>query len=106
MSEDRKWAKMLSPKCGIDTKILESALEELSESCYGDAKTSRDIIEELTLSCHLDQAELKKFVSEVSRSCPMDSKKLKDEIIKAKGKKELAFQAINKSGTISSPRMI
>lgn len=73
---------------------MASALEELSESCYGDAKTSKSVIEELALSCHMSEADLRKFISDVSKSCHMDVKKLKNEVIKAKGKKDLAFQAI------------
>ena len=71
-------------------------MEELSESCYGDANTSKKVIEELALSCHFNDEDLKKFISEVSRNCPMDAKKLHKEVIKAKGKKEVAFSAVNK----------
>jgi hypothetical protein len=98
LSEQKKWAEKLSSKCGgVSSAFLASALEELSESCYGDAKTSKSVIEELTLSCHMNEADLRKFISDVSKSCPMDVKKLKNEVIKAKGKKDLAFQAIMKS---------
>jgi len=72
-------------------------LEELSESCYGDANTSKKVIEELLLKCNLSKDDLRKFISEVSRNCPMDGKKLRKEIVEAKGKKELAFEAIYKA---------
>lgn len=94
MSEQKKWAEKLSSQCGVSSAFLASALEELSESCYGDAKTSKSVIEELALSCHMSEADLRKFISDISKSCPMDVKKLKNEVIKAKGKKDLAFQAI------------
>jgi hypothetical protein len=45
----------------------------------------------------MNETDLRKFISDVSKSCPMDVKKLKNEVIKAKGKKDLAFQAIIKS---------
>jgi len=100
LSEQKKWAEKLGPQCGVSSAFLASALEELGESCYGDAKTSKSVIEELTLSCHMSEADLRKFISDVSKSCPMDVKKLKNEVIKAKGKKNLAFQAIIKSRVV------
>jgi len=48
------------------------------------------------LKCKLNKDELSKFISEVSQNCPLDAKKLRREISEAKGKKELAFQAIYK----------
>jgi len=89
-----KWAKKLGSKCDIDLAALEFMLEELSESCYGDASTSKKVIEQLTLKCNFNRHELSRFISEVSQNCPMDAKKLRMEIDEAKGKKELAFQAI------------
>jgi hypothetical protein len=94
LSEQKKWAEKPSSQCGVSSAFLVSALEELGKSCYGDAKTSKSVIEELTLSCHMNEADLREFISDVSKSCPMDVKKLKNEVIKAKGKKDLAFQAI------------
>jgi len=47
----------------------------------------------------MNQEELERFISEVSKNCPIDSKKLEDEVIKAEGKKDLAFRAIGKAGT-------
>lgn len=83
----------------MSSAFLASAMEELSESCYGDAKTAKSIVEELTLSCHMNEADLRKFIGDVSKSCPMDVKKLKNEVVKANGKKDLAFQAITKAGS-------
>ncbi len=51
----------------------------------------------------MDEQELRKFISEVAKSCPLDDKRLKEEVIKAKGKKELAFKAVGKAGTKESP---
>jgi len=98
LSEQKKWVGKLSSQCGLSAAFLKDVLEELSESCYGDAGTSRDVIEELTSSCHLNEEELRKFVKDVSKSCPIDAKKLQAEVAKAKGKKNLAFQAIDNAG--------
>lgn len=95
MAENEKWAKKLSASCGVDDKILKSALEELSESCYADAPTAKKVIEELTLSCHTNAEELRRFVKEVAKNCPLDLKKLYEEIVKAEGEKEHAFEAIH-----------
>ena len=103
MSEQKKWADKLSSECGLSSAFLKSALEELSESCHGDSRTAKEVLEELTLSCHMDEQELKKFMSEVAKSCPLDEKRLKEEVIKAKGKKEIAFKAAGKAGTKESP---
>jgi len=92
MSE--KWAKKLGSQCNLDPDFLKNALEELSESCSGDARTSQKVIEELTLKCNLNKDELKKFINEVSKNCPVDIKKLYEEISKAEGEKEEAFDAI------------
>ena len=91
-----QWAKKLSTQCNIDPATLKYILEELSESCYGDAATSKKVIEELTVKCDFSEEELRKFIRDVSENCPMDAKKLHIEITKAEGKKELAFNAINK----------
>ena len=99
LSEKKKWAETLSSQCGVSSAFLSYAMEELSESCYGDSNTAKSVIEELTLSCHMNEADLRKFISDVSKSCPMDVKKLKAEVVKAKGKKDLAFQAIMKAGS-------
>ena len=98
LSEQKKWAEKLSSECGLSSAFLSSVLEELGESCYGDARTSQEIIRELTLSCQMNEDELRRFVSEVSKNCPIDSKKLHNEVTKAKGKKDTAFQAIGKAG--------
>jgi hypothetical protein len=98
LSEKKKWAEKLSSQCGLSSAFLSSVLDELSESCYGDATTSKTVIEELTLSCHMNEAELRKFIGDVSKNCPMNLKKLKDEVVKAEGKKEEAFQAISRVG--------
>ncbi|UCB60829.1 MAG: hypothetical protein JSV75_04330 [Candidatus Bathyarchaeota archaeon] len=90
----REWAEQLGSKCDIDSETLEHVIEELSESCYGDAKTARKVVEELTLKCSFKKGELTKFIREVSQNCPMDAKKLHNEILKAEGKREQAFQAI------------
>lgn len=97
MADQKKWAKELSTKCGVDPKVLEFAIEELSESCGGDAPTSKKVIEELTTSCHLNEEELRKFVKNVSKNCPMDVKRLHAEIVEAEGRKEEAFKAIDKA---------
>lgn len=97
MSKKRsKWAEKLGSHCSIDPSVLDYILEELSESCYGDAATSKKVIEELTVKCDFSEEELRKFIRDVSENCPMDAKKLHIEITKAEGKKELAFNAINK----------
>ncbi len=99
MSEQKKWAEKLSSQCGLSPAFLKSVLEELSESCYGDSSTAKSVIEELTTSCHMTKEDLSKFIRDVAKSCPIDTKKLQSEIVKAKGKKELAFQAVEKAGT-------
>jgi polyhydroxyalkanoate synthesis regulator phasin len=95
LAENEKWAKQLSANCGVDDKILKSTLEELSESCYADAPTAKKVIEELTLSCHINAEELRRFVKEVAKNCPIDLKKLYEEIVKAEGEKNTAFEAIH-----------
>jgi hypothetical protein len=102
LSEQKKWADKLGSECGLSSAFLKSALEELSESCHGDSRTAREVLEELTVSCHMDEQELKKFLSEVAKSCPLDEKKLREEVVKAKGKKELAFKATGKATTKDS----
>lgn len=99
LSEQKKWAEKLGNECGLSSAFLSSVLEELSESCHGDSKTAQSVLEELTKSCHMNQAELEKFIGDVAKSCPIDTKKLKTEVAKAKGKKDLAFQAATKAGS-------
>ena len=96
VTEDEKWAKKLSLKCGVEPKFLQRAVEEIKESCGADSKTSREIIAELTTTCHLDKKELMEFVKEVAKNCPMDIMELHKEIQKAEGSKDIAFRAINK----------
>jgi hypothetical protein len=93
---NEKWAESLSEQCGVDPKFLKYALEELSESCHADTATAKDLIEELTLSCGFHEEDLKKFVDQVSKNCPLDVKKLYREVLDASGKKEEAFNAINR----------
>jgi len=57
---------------------------------------SEESYSRVNTSCHFNEDDLKKFVEEVSKNCPIDAKKLQEEIGQAKGRKELAFQAINK----------
>jgi len=47
----------------------------------------------------MNEKELRRFISEVSKNCPIDSKKLQKEVVKAKGKKDIAFQAVSKAGS-------
>jgi hypothetical protein len=96
LADDKKWAKELSANCGVDAKVLEFLHEELSESCSGDAANSKRVIEELTTSCHFNEAELKKFMENVSKNCPLDMKRLHEEIVRAEGRKDLAYEAINR----------
>jgi hypothetical protein len=77
---------------------LDDILKELSSSCYSDTETSKKVIEELTLSCSFEEGELRKFVREVSDHCPIDAKKLHQEVLKSEGNKEVAMQAIMRSG--------
>ncbi|UCB60552.1 MAG: hypothetical protein JSW72_00325 [Candidatus Bathyarchaeota archaeon] len=91
-----EWEEKLGSACSISSDILKQALEELSESCYGDANTSKKVIEELALNCQFSEDELSEFIRSVSRNCPMDAKKLHNEVTRAKGKKALAFDAVNK----------
>jgi hypothetical protein len=99
-----KWAKKLSGECNLDPDFLKTALEELSESCFGDARTSQKVIEELTLKCGVTKDELNKFISEVSKNCPVDAKKLYEEILKAEGEKDLAFDAIYTASRTRPPQ--
>lgn len=97
LTEDEKWAKKLSLKCGVEPRFLQLAVEEMKESCGADSKTSKEIIAELTTTCHLDKKELMEFIKEVSKNCPMDIKELHKEIQLAEGSKAKAFQAIDKA---------
>jgi hypothetical protein len=99
LTEDEKWAKKLSLKCGVEPRFLQLAVEEMKESCGADSKTSKEIVAELTTTCHLDKKELMEFIKEVSKNCPMDIKELHKEIQLAEGSKDKAFQAINKGDT-------
>jgi len=96
-SDKDKWAKELSGQCGVDAKLLKTALEELSESCHNDSPTAKKVIEELTLSCHFDQKEMEKLVKTMSKNCLIDAKKLHREIVEANGNKAQAWEVMDKS---------
>jgi len=94
LSDDKKWAKNLSVKCGVEPKFLELALEEMKESCGADSSTSKGIIEELTTTCHFDEKELREFIKEVSKNCPIDIKKLRKEVEDAHGDRDTVYNSI------------